>query len=150
MLCSTPAVKFTYEDYQHTPDDQRYELLDGELIMALAPNLGHQRISTQLGWRLAQFVAERGLGEVFFAPCDEAFKREPLIRLEGGWADLKELESVDVSPAHSLSKHKKTGPFFRWGRLIQETRMLLVEGFEITIGGLMNQINSVMLSLKQS
>ena len=34
MLCSTPAVKFTYEDYQHTPDDQRYELLDGELIMA--------------------------------------------------------------------------------------------------------------------
>ena len=45
---------------------------------------------------------------------------------------------------------KKTGPFFRWGRLIQETRMLLVEGFEITIGGLMNQINSVMLSLKQS
>ena len=45
MLSPTPAVKFTYEDYQHTPDDQRYELLDGELIMVPAPNLGHQRKS---------------------------------------------------------------------------------------------------------
>ena len=70
MLSPNPAIKFTYQDYQHTPDDQRYELLDGELIMVPAPNLGHQRIGTQLGWRLAQFVTERGLGEVFFAPCD--------------------------------------------------------------------------------
>ena len=28
-----PAVKFTYEDYRTTPEDQRYELLDGNLIM---------------------------------------------------------------------------------------------------------------------
>ena len=26
------AVKFTYEDYRTTSDDQRYELLDGDLI----------------------------------------------------------------------------------------------------------------------
>ena len=45
MLSPTPAVKFTYEDYQHTLDDQRYELLDGELIMVPAPNLSHQRKS---------------------------------------------------------------------------------------------------------
>ena len=70
MLSPNPAVKFTYQDYLHTPDDQRYELLDGELIMAPAPNLGHQRIDTKLGWRLAQFVEEKNLGEVFSAPCD--------------------------------------------------------------------------------
>ncbi len=70
MLSPNLAVKFTYEDYRHTPEDQRYELLDGELIMAPAPNLGHQRIDAKLGWRLAQFVEERDLGEVFSAPCD--------------------------------------------------------------------------------
>ena len=80
MLSSTPAVKFTYEDYQHTPDDQRYELLDGELIMAPASNLGHQRIGTQLGWRLAQFVAERGRGEVFFAPCDVVLSNTDVVQ----------------------------------------------------------------------
>lgn len=80
MLSPTPAVKFTYEDYQHTPDDQRYELLDGELIMAPAPNVGHQRIGTQLGWRLAQFVTERGLGEVLFAPCDVVLSNTDVVQ----------------------------------------------------------------------
>ncbi len=70
MLSPNPAVKFTYEDYQHTPEDKRYELLEGALIMAPAPNLGHQRIGTRIGTRLYTFVEERGLGEVFFAPCD--------------------------------------------------------------------------------
>jgi len=80
MLSPTPAVKFTYEDYQHTPDDQRYELLDGELIMAPAPNVGHQRIGTQLGWRLAQFVTERGLGEILFAPCDVVLSNTDVVQ----------------------------------------------------------------------
>ena len=80
MLSPTPTVKFTYEDYQHTPDDQRYELLDGELIMSPAPNLGHQRSGTQLGWRLAQFVVERGLGEVFFAPCDVVLSNTDVVQ----------------------------------------------------------------------
>ena len=80
MLSPNPAIKFTYEDYQHTPDDQRYELLDGELIMVPAPNLGHQRIGTQLGWRLAQFVTERGLGEVFFAPCDVVLSNTDVVQ----------------------------------------------------------------------
>ena len=80
MLSPTPTVKFTYQDYQHTPDDQRYELLDGELIMVPAPNLGHQRIGTQLGWRLAQFVTEKGRGEVFFAPCDVVLSNTDVVQ----------------------------------------------------------------------
>ena len=80
MLSPNPAIKFTYQDYQHTPDDQHYELLDGELIMVPAPNLGHQRIGTQLGWRLAQFVTERGLGEVFFAPCDVVLSNTDVVQ----------------------------------------------------------------------
>ena len=80
MLSPNPAVKFTYKDYQHTPEDQRYELLDGELIMAPAPNLEHQRIDAKLGWRLAQFVEERDLGEVFFAPCDVVLSNTDVVQ----------------------------------------------------------------------
>ena len=80
MLSPNPAVKFTYEDYQHTPEDKRYELLDGELIMVPAPNLGHQRIGAELGTRLYTFVKEKGLGEVFFAPCDVVLSNTDVVQ----------------------------------------------------------------------
>ena len=70
MLTPNTAIKFTYEDYKHTPDDERYELIDGELIMAPAPNLGHQEIDANLGALLILFVKERNLGKIFSAPCD--------------------------------------------------------------------------------
>ena len=63
MATAQPTLKFTYEDYRTAPPDKRYELLD-------APNLKHQRLQLRLGMRLAQFIEERGLGELFFAPCD--------------------------------------------------------------------------------
>lgn len=68
MIPPNPAVKFIYEDYQHTPEDQRFELLDGELIPAPAPNLRHQRIGTRLGALLHAFVQQEGLGEIYPAP----------------------------------------------------------------------------------
>ena len=47
MTIRNPAIKFTYEDYRNTSDDERCELLDGEFIMAPAPSIGHQRIDTR-------------------------------------------------------------------------------------------------------
>lgn len=64
------AIKLTYEEYRKTPDDKRYELLDGELIMAPAPLTGHQLVQVALGAPLYTFVKQRGLGLVFFAPTD--------------------------------------------------------------------------------
>lgn len=43
MVVSETKRKFTYEDYANTPEGERYELMDGELIMAAAPNMAHQR-----------------------------------------------------------------------------------------------------------
>ena len=80
MLSPNPAVKFTYEDYQHTPEDKRYELLDGELIMVPAPNLKHQRIGIRLGALLHGFVQKRGLGEVFPAPCDVVLSNTDVVQ----------------------------------------------------------------------
>ena len=70
MATAQPVVKFTCEDYRTAPDDKRYELLDGDLLMTPAPNLKHQEVQCRLGRRLAQFVEERALGKFFFAPCD--------------------------------------------------------------------------------
>ena len=80
MIIPNPAIKFTYEDYKNTPDDKRYELLDGELITAPAPNLGHQDISARLGWRLMRFVEEGDLGKVFPAPCDVVLSNTDVVQ----------------------------------------------------------------------
>ena len=70
MGTTQPVAKLTYEDYRTTPADERYELLDGDLIMVPAPNLAHQKVQRRLGQRLSQFIDDRALGEFFFAPCD--------------------------------------------------------------------------------
>ena len=38
------AVRQTYKDYCATPDDERYELLNGNLMMVPAPNRKHQKV----------------------------------------------------------------------------------------------------------
>ena len=70
VASTQPAVKFTYEDYLTTPEDERYELLDGDLMMVPAPNVKHQRVSAQLYVQLHRFIEDRGLGTVLYAPCD--------------------------------------------------------------------------------
>ena len=45
MAIPNPIVKFTYEDYLNAPEDKRYELLDGELVMTPAPGERHQSVS---------------------------------------------------------------------------------------------------------
>ena len=70
MVSPKPKAKLTYEDYAKTPDDERWELIDGELFRMPSPNVAHQRTSGRLVLRLAPFVEERHLGEVFSAPTD--------------------------------------------------------------------------------
>ena len=64
------TVRRTYEDYCATPDDERYELLNGNLMMVPAPNRKHQKVLGRLYLKLVNFVEEHGLGEVYVAPFD--------------------------------------------------------------------------------
>ncbi len=80
MASSTPAIKLTYDDYRNTPDDERHELLDGELVLAPAPRLSHQRVAMQLGALLHAFVREQGLGHVFAAPCDVVLSHTDVVQ----------------------------------------------------------------------
>ena len=65
-----PRIKFTVADYMTTPDDKRYQLLDGELIMAPSPSDRHQAIIGILFFLLYQYCLETGSGIVRMAPLD--------------------------------------------------------------------------------
>ena len=49
MVTKKPRIKFTYIDYKNTPEDKRYELLDGELVVVPSPRTGHQKTLLNLG-----------------------------------------------------------------------------------------------------
>ena len=70
MAQARPTAKLTYSDYCNTPDDERWELMDGELIMAPSPTVNHQQVAGRLYRLLADFVEGASLGEVFIAPLD--------------------------------------------------------------------------------
>ena len=73
----TPAgsgVKLTYEDFLLFPDDgKRHELIDGEHYVTPAPNTKHQQVSGNLYFLLRQYLEQRPVGRLFFAPFDVVF-----------------------------------------------------------------------------
>ena len=71
------AVRFTYEDLQHFPDDnKRRELIHGEVYVTPAPTIRHQRIVANLLVLISDFLREHPLGEVFVAPVDVIFSEQ--------------------------------------------------------------------------
>ena len=80
MATQRRVVKFTYEDYKHTPEDKRYELLDGDLIMVPAPRVAHQRNTKKLANLLDDFVENHDLGEVFIAPTDVVLSETDVVQ----------------------------------------------------------------------
>jgi Uma2 family endonuclease len=76
----TEKKKHTYEDYLKTPENERYELIEGELIMTPSPVPKHQRISGKIEFELRKYVRENNLGEVFDAPCDVVLDNENVVQ----------------------------------------------------------------------
>ncbi len=72
--------KHTYEDYLKTPEDERYELVEGALLMTPSPVPRHQRISRKIEFVLEKFITENDLGEVFYAPCDVYLDDENVVQ----------------------------------------------------------------------
>ena len=70
MVTQTRQGQYTYADYLETPDDERYELIEGQLIMAPSPTPRHQLISAYFVMFLAPFVRNNRLGWIFSAPID--------------------------------------------------------------------------------
>ena len=78
MTTLQTGSKLTYEEYLETPETMiRCEVVDGEVIMA-GPSLYHQVISRHIFRPFDRFVADHGLGDVFYAPVDVIVQRDPL------------------------------------------------------------------------
>ena len=102
MVVSSAKPILTYEDYLNIPGDDRYELIDGELILVGSPNEAHQTTDASLGARMYIFVEDRDLGRVYHAPFD-VILTEPDGSVNVVQPDLifvsKERESV-ITPAN--------------------------------------------------
>jgi Uma2 family endonuclease len=56
---------WTYEDYAKLDGEQRYEIVNGVLLIAPAPNLWHQRVVMHISIFLGMHVDMSGLGHVY-------------------------------------------------------------------------------------
>ena len=70
MATQRTGTLVTYEDYCNLPEDDRYELIDGELIMAAAPSVIHQIIQDNIGLSLNLFIRANNLGRLLYTATD--------------------------------------------------------------------------------
>ncbi|HYU74073.1 MAG TPA: Uma2 family endonuclease [Ktedonobacteraceae bacterium] len=101
-----PQGSWTYDDYAALPDDgQRYEIVNGVLVMAPAPTPEHQDIVGEIYACLRTHVKLAGLGRVFMGPIDvvlgpkNVFQPDVLIVLN---AHLDRIQAKNIVGAPDL------------------------------------------------
>jgi Uma2 family endonuclease len=73
--------EWTYDSYAALPDDgQRYELVNGVLLMAPAPSWSHQETVGEIFAYLRDYVRTTGLGGAFTAPIDVELTRHTVVQ----------------------------------------------------------------------
>ena len=71
MIVRPYAPPLTVTEYKNLPETgPRYQLIEGDLYMAPAPNRFHQDISRNLGVILANYLAAHPIGVLYSAPFD--------------------------------------------------------------------------------
>jgi Uma2 family endonuclease len=76
---ATGRGNFTYEDLRHTPDDgQRYEVLEGDLIVSPSPKVKHQEIVLRV-IRLLDQADRAECGRLLLAPMDVALSPRDVV-----------------------------------------------------------------------
>ena len=80
MQSHDTETRFTYEDYLRTPDDMRYELIAGELILTPSSGRAHQGASVRLGSQLYFFVRKHDLGFVYCARRDVVLSNTDVVQ----------------------------------------------------------------------
>jgi Uma2 family endonuclease len=61
---------YTYKDYLAIDDGNRYEVIEGELVLTPSPGFIHQHVSSKIENAIRVFVEQNKLGLVISAPFD--------------------------------------------------------------------------------
>lgn len=117
MRMDTGAItrkRWTAAEVRALPEDRnRYEAIDGELLVTPAPSRPHQRLAAELFFRLKQYLHAEPVAEVLFSPADIQLADNTVVQPDlfavplatrerlGQWEDItKLLLAVEIlSPA---------------------------------------------------
>ena len=110
---TTSATRtLTFEEWRELPETkQRYEIVDGVMIVPPGPNAEHQWVQLELAVILRMFLRSTGLGVVLTAPMDVMIQRDPLrvrqpdiMMLNSertgirGISDVKDMPFIEAAP----------------------------------------------------
>ncbi|MBL7858859.1 MAG: Uma2 family endonuclease [Cyclobacteriaceae bacterium] len=70
MQSITTPPRTIMEVFKSLPEGTLAEIINGTIYMSPSPTPKHQRIVRKLAFAISNYVEVRGLGEVFFSPCD--------------------------------------------------------------------------------
>ncbi len=101
MVTTGARIKFTYEDYCNAPEDKRYELHDGDLILVPSSKEQHQNVVGSLFIAIALFVRERVLGRVYIAPFDVVLSETDVVQ--------PDVIFVSQERAHVITRNNSQG-----------------------------------------
>ena len=94
MVTTGAKIKFTYEDYCNAPEDKRYELHDGDLILVPSPKEPHQKTSLDLAAELRRFTRRTGIGHIYIAPFDVIFSSTDVVQPDVIFVSSERLEII--------------------------------------------------------
>ncbi len=154
----------TRHDYALLPEGgPNYQLIDGELHMAPAPNRRHQQIVRELAFFIRRFLEDHPLGELYFAPFDihlgdihvfqpdiAFFSTKSLSRLtEAGAEGAPDLAVEVLSPkTAALDKGVKKEVYSRFG--VVELWLVEPESEEILIYRLRENVETPFALLRKN
>ena len=101
-MVSNPRVRLTVQDYLDIPeeDENRYELIDGELYMAPAPTWEHQESTINLASMLRDFVRHNGLGRIVASPLDVYLSDTDVFQPDIVFVSIERLNIIHSSGVH--------------------------------------------------
>ena len=101
-MVTDPHVRLTVQDYLDIPDEDenRYELIDGELYMAPAPSWEHQESSGNLYSILRTFVIAGRLGRVVYSPIDVFLSGEDVFQPDIIFVSTERLDIIHRDGVH--------------------------------------------------
>lgn len=80
MHMAISARQWTVEEVQALPDDgNRYELIDGELLVSPSPSWTHQRGVLELAFRLKGYVKTHRVADIVIAPAEVVYDSRTVV-----------------------------------------------------------------------